>query len=299
MAQEQPYLRRINAVIDHIRLHPDGDLSLAALAGVAGFSPFHFHRLFSGIVGETVHDFVLRVRLDRAAALMKGSPTLSALDAALASGFTSASAFSRAFKRRYGLSPRRWDRHAPLRESKNGQVLDGFPRYTVEALGAVATEGEFAVRVREEAAVRLAYVRVTNAYQPAPILAAYDDLCAWYRARGGDPLRATLIGMSQDDPEVTPLELCHYDLCLTAPATWAGGGAVAVRDFPACRLATLHCAGDIFRVDRAWQYLYRHWLPRSRYLPANLPALELFRRQPAEIGWEWYDLECAVPVVEL
>jgi AraC family transcriptional regulator len=299
MTTRQPYLRRINAVIDHIRAHPEGDLSLAALAGIAGFSPFHFHRIFSGIVGETVHDFVLRVRLDRAAALMKGAPSLSALDAALASGFTSASVFSRAFKRRYGLSPRAWDRRSPLRESKNGQVIDGFPRYTVEALGEVAGSGEFAVRVRSLPPQRLAYVRVTSSYRPEPILAAYDNLCAWYRARGGDPLRATLIGMSQDDPEVTPLELCHYDICLTAPPGWQGAGAVAVRDFPACRLATLHCEGDIYRVDRAWQYLYRHWLPRSRYQPDNLPALEIFRRQPAEVGWEWYDLECAVPVVGL
>lgn len=299
MAEANAYLQRINAVLDHARSHPDGDLSLATLAGVAGFSPFHFHRIFTGIVGETVHDFVARVRLDRAAALMKGSPGLPVLDAAIASGFGSASAFSRAFKQRFGISPRAWDRQSPLRESKNGQVLDGFPRYTVEELGTATADDGFRVRVRAVPVQRLAYVRVTSSYQAGPIMAAYDTLCAWYRAQGGDPLRATLIGMSQDDPEVTPLELCHYDFCLTAPADWVGSGEVAVRDFPACRLATLHCDGDIFRVDRAWQYLYRHWLPRSRYQPDNLPALEIFRRQPAEVGWEWYDLECAVPVTGL
>jgi predicted transcriptional regulator YdeE len=47
------------------------------------------------------------------------------------------------------------------------------------------------------------------------------------------------------------------------------------------------------------QYLWRYWLPRSRYQPASLPGMEIYRRQPFELGWETYDIDCAIPVVGL
>jgi DNA gyrase inhibitor GyrI len=57
--------------------------------------------------------------------------------------------------------------------------------------------------------------------------------------------------------------------------------------------------GDLVQADRVIQYLFRYWLPRSRYQPANLPGMEIYRRQPAELGWKTYDLDMAVPVVPL
>lgn len=105
--------------------------------------------------------------------------------------------------------------------------------------------------------------------------------------------------MSQDVPDVTPLRLCRFDWCVTVPADWRAEGEVGVQDFPACRVAMVRCLGNLEQGDKAIQYLFRYWLPRSRYQPANLPGMEIYRRQPAELGWETYDLDCAVPVVAL
>jgi AraC family transcriptional regulator len=105
--------------------------------------------------------------------------------------------------------------------------------------------------------------------------------------------------MSQDDPGVTPLRLCRFDWCLKVPAAWQPEGEVGMQDFPACQAATIRVQGGIEQEDRALQYLFRYWLPRSRYQPANLPGMEIYRRQPAELGWETFDIDCAVPVVAL
>ena len=72
---------------------------------------------------------------------------------------------------------------------------------------------------------------------------------------------------------------------------------VTYQDFPACQVATIHCFGDIGQEDKAIQYLFRYWLPRSRYQPANLPGMEIYRRQPIELGWKTFDIDCAVPVI--
>ena len=47
--------------------HLDEELTLEKLAAVAAFSPFHFHRVFAAITGETLSDFIRRIRLERAA----------------------------------------------------------------------------------------------------------------------------------------------------------------------------------------------------------------------------------------
>src|SRR5579884_1278063 len=66
MGRKQEYHDRVNRVLDYIAQHPDGELSLATLSRISGFSPFHFHRIFQGITGETLNSHVRRVRLEKA-----------------------------------------------------------------------------------------------------------------------------------------------------------------------------------------------------------------------------------------
>jgi AraC family transcriptional regulator len=299
-AQENLYLQRINTVISHIRENLHNDLSLDTLARVAGFSPFHFHRIFKSITGETINEIVMRLRLERAVALLRATPKLSVTDAAFECGFKSVSVFSRAFKKQYHLNAREWDRHSPLKNSKNGQVLDGFPHYTLENLSDFAERDGIEVQIRSLPSQRLAYIRVYDSYSKfSRVLTAYDRLIEWYCQRGGNLAKTTLYGMSQDDPYVTPLRLCRFDWCITVPANWQAEGDVNVCDFPACQVATIRCLGDIKQEDKAIQYLFRYWLPRSRYQPANLPGMEIYRRQPAELGWETFDIDLAIPIVAL
>ena len=296
------YISRINDVFDYIRTHLSDDLNLDLLARVAHFSPFHFHRIFSSMTGETVNDCVSRLRLERAVALLRAQPNMPITRIALDSGFVRVETFSRMFRKQYGMAPRTWDRQGPLKDRKIDQVFSEYPFYTTAALEEVDKQGEFVIELREMPVQTIAFIRVINSYQPNGVANAYERLLAWYRANVGDPLTTTLYGMSQDDPHVTPMDLYRYDICLSLPVGYRikqSDSEIGIRDFPACTLACIHCVGDIFIENRAWQYLYRHWLPRSHYVPDNLPAIEVYRRQPVEIGWMTYDLDCAIPVVRI
>ena len=95
------------SLLRHVGGRLDGDVSLDALAGRAGWSRFHLHRAFRRLVGETPKAYTQRLRLDRAAArLVTG--TARVVDIALDSGFASHEVFSRAFRRRFGRSPERY-----------------------------------------------------------------------------------------------------------------------------------------------------------------------------------------------
>jgi len=97
-------LKQVQPVMAFAARHLDEDVSLAALAGQAGMSTFHLHRVFSAATGETPKQFTLRLRLARAAAMLLITGD-SVLDVALACGFQSHEAFCRAFRKRFGMTP--------------------------------------------------------------------------------------------------------------------------------------------------------------------------------------------------
>jgi AraC family transcriptional regulator len=295
-SQNDLYTRRINTVIAYIRQNLDGDLSLDGLARVGCFSKFHFHRIFQSITDETVKEMVVRMRLERVANLLRAVPKLSITAAAFEVGFSSVSVFSRAFKKQFGLSARQWDRVSPLENSKNSQFSDEFPRYTLEYLESYA----FTVLIRSVPKQRLAILRVYDAYRSIEkVQNAYYRLLDWYQQKGGSLDGISLYGMSHDHPAVTPLRLCRYDWCVKVPNDWKVGGELTVTEFPGCRVAAIRCIGGLDHANKVIQYLFRYWLPRSRYQPANLPGMEIYRRQPLEMGWEEFDIDCAVPIVPL
>src|SRR5437899_4988368 len=112
------YHERVNRVLDHIGQHLDGELSLATLSEIGCFSAFHFHRIFQAVTGETLNSHVRRVRLERAALLMKTSPRKRITDVAIEAGFAGSAEFSRAFKNHFGRTASSWDRRSPLEKSK-------------------------------------------------------------------------------------------------------------------------------------------------------------------------------------
>src|SRR5260370_21937977 len=125
---------RVNRVLDYIGEHLDGELSLARLSEIGCFSPFHFHRIFQAVTGETLNNHVRRVRLERAALLMKTSPRKRITDVAIEAGFAGTAEFSRAFRNHFDRAPSSWDRRSPLEESKICTVPEILCFYPLEEL---------------------------------------------------------------------------------------------------------------------------------------------------------------------
>jgi len=112
MTDSPDNIARINRVIDHIDAHLAEDLDLPTLAAVAHLSPWHFHRVFQALTGETLAERVRRRRLETAAARLLASPPESAFAIALDVGFGSAEVFTRAFRAYFGVTPTAWRRGA-------------------------------------------------------------------------------------------------------------------------------------------------------------------------------------------
>jgi AraC family transcriptional regulator len=106
------YRARMERVRTHIQLHLDESLPLDELASVACFSPYHFHRIFKGMTGESVGEYLRRIRLQRAAHQLRSS-SQAILAIALEAGYESHEAFTRSFRESFGLTPSAFRKATP------------------------------------------------------------------------------------------------------------------------------------------------------------------------------------------
>lgn len=98
------HLEHIEEVQQYIRRHIDEPLSREVLASVAGFSIPHFHRIFYSYTGESAPAYVRRLRMERAGRKLRMG-AVDITEVALAAGYDSHAAFSKAFKKHFGLTP--------------------------------------------------------------------------------------------------------------------------------------------------------------------------------------------------
>jgi AraC family transcriptional regulator len=111
-------------VLAYVEAHRDEPMTVAALASVAGFSPYHFSRLFTARFGSSVMEYVRIVRLQGAALRLTGDAPPPLAELAFDCGFESQEAFTRAFRRRYGVPPGQFQREARTQQPRQPPPME-------------------------------------------------------------------------------------------------------------------------------------------------------------------------------
>ena len=287
------YAQRIDRVIDYLRGNLDRPVKLAELADVACFSEFHFHRIFRAVSGETLNGFTNRLRLEKAARLLRYSEQ-SLTDIALDCGFSSSATFSRAFRSGYDTSPSQFRKNGEIKKSKICKELYWAQEYLLP-LSAEEKRAAFPVRLIDVPERQVAYIRVANAFEMDRVLAALKTLIEWAKSQNIFS-QGTLFGMSVDDPHVTPKHLYRYEVCLASSLPFECMEGMSKLKMPAMRYAATRVSGDIRTVTTATDYLFRGWLINSDYEPEHAPGLEVFLDKEKAMDWSHFELELCIPV---
>lgn len=293
-------LGRVNRAIDFILANLERSPTLDDIARAAHVSPFHFHRVFQSIVGETPAQFTRRLRLERAISILSHDPTRSLTSVALDCGFASSSDFSRAFKQRYGVPPSAFDVESWRAEGQE-EIRRSVEEGGVAAPILPPPEGEnpdgFEVVLRDLPSRLVAYQRVLHPFREGVVVKAAERLVRWAEAVGFAD--GEWFGYMWDDPEIVALADCRYDVaveCPEPPPKASVPADIGLHRFPALRVAEVSMDGGIDIEMRLLDWIYRVWLPTSGYLPADQPCFEAWVGRPFAHGIERFELAIQLPV---
>ena len=276
------YVRRMHRVVEHIDLHLSEPLALAELAALAHFSAFHFHRLFSAWMGETLGGYLWRRRLEVAAQRLITQPRTPVLNMALSVGFGSGEAFARAFKLRLGCSPSQWRRQ---QQAQNLGKIDQGVRNLDQADGLAGghhggttytrqKETPMNVQVMTRTPTRVAALRYVGPYGPG-VAAFWQQQFYPFLVRHGLLGRPTY-GISHDDPDIAAPEKCRYDTCVEVDADFVLPAGANLVTIPGGKYAALAFVGTSDTMGPAWRGLLRDWLPDSGYQLDGRPCFEYY-----------------------
>ncbi|OGT07492.1 MAG: hypothetical protein A2X78_00405 [Gammaproteobacteria bacterium GWE2_37_16] len=276
------YRKRLLKVLLHIEANLDREIPLAELAKVAHFSTYHFHRVFSGMIGESVQSYVRRLKMQRAAHNLLFTEQ-RVTDIALQAGYESLEAFSKAFKKHFRLYPTCYRKCiCQFRFQEILNFINQLPK----------GDNSMQITVKNIPTIRVACVRYVGPYgECAP---AWEKLFSCENL----PINADTqyIGIGYDDPKIVEPDKIRYDACVTVPADFQSTKDVNVQEIKSGKYAVVTHIGSYTEIAKVVEELLGRLLPCNGYEFKAQPIFEIYKNDPNVTPPEQLITEIYVPI---
>ena len=295
------YIARIQKVQDYIEVNYWTSMSTEELAAVAGFSKYHFNRIFKSVLGESLLQYVNRIRLEQSLFILAHRQDYNMTDIAYELGFGDSAVFSRAFKNYYGISPLAYRKKYSTNcqetifiseynksEKKKKWVKDPFP-----------ANGQ--MRIETLVSRDVIYVRHVGTYKS--LAREYGKLMRdlFQGAQRQKLLREgenQVLAMYHDNPEFGMEEQFRTSLCITVPEDCNAyeDGKLGVMKLEGGLYAVGHYEITKEQFEDAWDHMYQKWLMTSGYVPRNGCPYEVYLNNPREEKDHLIKVDIYVPI---
>lgn len=306
----QEYIARINQVMDYIENNIDQPLDLNSIAQIANFSPFHFHRIFTFLIGETPSDFIQRLRIERAATLIwNGDMTITEI--AYDCGFSSVSLFSRTFRKYFGLTAREFSKTEKAVFSKDGMLFSKnrqLLRKNVKTHFELDSEFcnvelnqliimETKIEVKELPDMNVIYCRHIGAFDQ--IYKAYEKVIGWATPRKlYDPHQTKTISVTHDDPSITELDKIRQSACILIDGDVKVEGEIGKMVIPGGEYAVGRFEINDHEFQKAWNSMCL-WFTESGYQQGDGNTFELYHNNSQFHPEKKHIVDICIPVKPL
>lgn len=288
------YELAVTRALRHVVGNLDEALDLERLAREAGLSPFHFHRIFRGLVGETPLELHRRLRLERAAHRLIVEDT-SVTSIAFDAGYDTHEAFTRAFSARYARSPSEFrkarerprvgcERPFQIEIAAPSGIHFEPPFVDDAAFRFIRGETAMNVEIKELAPLRTVavrhvgpYHRISEAFSRLGQVAAQANL---FRER---PM---MLAIYHDDPETTPEQELRSDAALVVGEDVAVPPGLTEQRIPGGRYACATFIGPYEHLGDAWARFMGQWLPQSGERLGSGTSFEVYVNTPVDVPKE-------------
>ncbi|NIB40726.1 helix-turn-helix domain-containing protein [Pseudomaricurvus alkylphenolicus] len=279
---------RINDVLHEIHRDISADCSARRLSAVALYSEQHFHRVFHRVVGETLAQYVRRVRLEHSANQLMFDRESTVLEIATKCGFQSLSSYTHAFKAHFGVTPGQWRAEEVEQEAPpflmDAEIAMGYRRIENQSI----PEPQL-VNTPDQP---VAYIR-HRGYNRS-IRTSWQLLRAWAESEGR-PFDGQF-GLHHSNPAWVPLEDCRYVACLAIDRPIHRRGKINSMVIPGGLRAAFELRGIYGELLPWLSRILEQWLPASGLKLETVPAYVHYRRNQFLDKEGRFDLTLYLPV---
>lgn len=297
------YEQAVRRAVEHVALHLDEALDLEHLARLAALSPFHFHRIFRGMLGETPLELHRRLRLERAAWRLLNEDT-AVTTLALDAGYDTHEAFTRAFRAHYGQPPSELRKarvesgccaRPPQIEIAARSGLHFRPeRHDYDFSQFIRGDRTMNVSIEARPELRVATLRHVGPYHRiSETFARLGELAG--RAGLLDE-RPIMLAIYHDDPEVTPEAELRSDAAVVISSDAQLPDGLTEQRVPGGRYAHTTHLGPYTQLGDTWARFMGQWLPQSGERLGDGVPYEIYVNNPTEVRPEALHTDLYLPL---
>ena len=250
--KENQYVKQILNVLIYIESHIEDEITIEELAKIACYSPFHFYRIFHAIAGETVHKYVRRLRLEKAAGKLQYT-SKPITDIALDSNFDTSSAFTKAFKQCMGKSPRNYRlNYKLLYKEVNAMTkkINNLPMILPEKIETIPN-------------INILFIRRCGNYATSSN-SAWEAMLAFINENKLDHSKLRFFSVFHDDTEITNEDKLRFDACVQVPREIQESGEVARKIINGGKYAIFTHHGEHQYIENTFDRIFLKWFPNSK-----------------------------------
>jgi|GEM_PF-1708941 len=302
----------VNIVMDYIEGHYNRKLSLQEISAIISYSPFHFHRLFKGVTGEKLNDYIRRIRLEKALMRIINMQEQSLSEIAIDCGFSSLSDFSRAFKHYYGRNASEVRTHLLNNDDRKICEIDRkisesyfdtkyYNQISPDGSSRIEAERTLKVTVKQLPSYRVVYERCIGRQDPFSdqerIRKAFENVSTWTKSKSNDIFQSMYIGIPHYHPILEDMLKWRYDACRTVPMNLDVEAGINSRQLAGGTYAVIQVEkekqSNMF--DAVMAIWWLNWLPDNGFiLDDSRPLLELY--PVSDIRHAVY-MDCCIPII--
>ena len=255
------YQKGFDKVLTHIDANLDEKQDLETLAEIANLSKFHFHKIMKAYLGETLGNYINRVRLETAAKLLRYS-SQAIYEIAYQVGYETKSAFNKGFKKQFGVNPSFIRKHKKqiVIENKDSNMSDFQLLKTIKNIQDIPvifqqSKGTIGKEATEENWGTL-FTRAQSLQMLSP--------------------ESKFYGINWDDPEITPFEKIRYDACISVNKEAAINAEFSSKTIAGGKYVCFLYKGDYQNLGLVYDQIFRDWVIKMEYNLRDEPVFEQY-----------------------
>ena len=279
------YLEAINRAIEFIESNTSENISLGTVAEYSFLSKYHFHRIFKSIIGDTAKEYLTRLRLEKAALLLKNTEK-SVSEIAYECGYASPETFNRAFKNYFATSPTIF-RASAKQEMTNKKVIHKENSFKSLNLSKP--------KIVELGDLNLAYIRHFGSYDK--VGSSFQRLMLWATKNLILKLMPTTLGIVHDNPDLTEEPNIRFDACVLVTKEIQPKGEIGYKKIRGGKFAVFRYKGSYDSFYPVYDYIYNICLFEQKWELRDEPALEWYIKSPPFYKPENFVTDFYLPII--